>query len=226
MKLLIFGNGQIAELAEFYFREDKGIETAAFVVDGEHLSDPSFKGKPVVALETVSESLSPEEHEVFVALSYRHLNRLRAQKVAECKALGYRLTSYVSTRITSWSDLEVGENCFILEQQNIQPYCKIGNNVFLWSGNHIGHHSVIEDNCYVTSHVVISGNCRIGQGSFLGVNATLRDGITLGPECFVAMNAAVNNDLEEGSMVMTQGSKVIPADDRRARALRRQYFGL
>ena len=58
---------------------------------------------------------------------------------------------------TTWSDLDVGENTFVFEYNVIQPFVKIGNNVVLWSGNHIGHHVVIADHCFITSHVVISG---------------------------------------------------------------------
>jgi len=31
----------------------------------------------------------------------------------------------------------------------------IGNNVTLWSGNHIGHDAMIDDHGFITSHVVI-----------------------------------------------------------------------
>ena len=52
-----------------------------------------------------------------------------------------------------------GDNCFILEDNTVQPFVTIGNNVTLWSGNHIGHDSVIEDDCFISSHVVVSGTC-------------------------------------------------------------------
>ena len=35
---------------------------------------------------------------------------------------------------------------------------RIGNDVVLWSGNHIGHDSTIGDHCFIASHVVVSGN--------------------------------------------------------------------
>ena len=58
---------------------------------------------------------------------------------------------------------------------------KIGNNVVLWSGNHIGHNTVIRDNCFIASHVVISGFCEIGENCFLGVNSTVINNITIQP---------------------------------------------
>ena len=64
----------------------------------------------------------------------------------------------------------------------IQPNVRIGNDVILWSGNHIGHDSTIEDHCFIASHAVISGNVTIGEPyCFVGVNATFRDGVTVAP---------------------------------------------
>ena len=37
----------------------------------------------------------------------------------------------------------------------------------LWSGNHIGHHTTIDDHCFITSHVVISGNVNVMAYSLL-----------------------------------------------------------
>src|ERR1043165_1195159 len=109
-------------------------------------------------------------------MSPRGMNRAREAIYEGIKTRGYRCISYVSSKATV-CDNEIGENCFILEDNTIQPFTKIGNNVVLWSGNHIGHHGVIHDHVTFTSHVVMSGHCDIDRYTFLGVNATLRDGI-------------------------------------------------
>ena len=100
---------------------------------------------------------------MFVALSYAKLNAVRKEKYLAAKALGYRLASYVSPRATVLNDGRIGDNCFILEDNTIQPFVTIGNNVTLWSGNHIGHHSTIRDHCFIASHVVVSGGVEIGE---------------------------------------------------------------
>ena len=41
------------------------------------------------------------------------------------------MPSYISTKSATWPDLTVGSNCFILENQTIQPTVVIGNNVVL-----------------------------------------------------------------------------------------------
>src|SRR5205085_4920123 len=108
----------------------------------------------------------PDRFGFFVAVSYAKLKALRAERVAAARAAGYRLVSYLSSRATVFPGFEPGENCFILEDNTIQPFARVGENVTLWSGNHIGHHSVVEDDVFIASHVVVSGGVRkIGRAS-------------------------------------------------------------
>jgi sugar O-acyltransferase (sialic acid O-acetyltransferase NeuD family) len=193
-KLVIFGTGDIARLAHFYFTRDSEREVAAFTVDREYRSADSLWGLPLVEFETVKERFPPSEHELFVAVSYRRMNRLRAERYRAAKDLGYTLVSYVSSRCTFLTETPAGDNCFILENNTVQPFVTIGSNVTLWSGNHIGHDTVIEDHCFLASHIVVSGHCRIGAYSFIGVNATLRNGITIAPESLIGAGALVMKD--------------------------------
>ena len=107
---------------------------------------------------------------MFVAVSYTHLNRVRTKLYEQAKNKGYSLASYVSSKAFVWRNVEIGENCFIMENNVLQSNVKIGNNVTLWSGNHVGHRTVIRNNCFLSSHVTISGFCDIGENCFLGVN--------------------------------------------------------
>ncbi|MEM7033668.1 MAG: sugar O-acyltransferase, partial [Chloroflexota bacterium] len=72
----------------------------------------------------------------------RNVNRLRESFCKMLRADGYQLISYISPRASVMGDNEFGDNVFIFEDNTIQPYVKIGDGTILWSGNHIGHHSV------------------------------------------------------------------------------------
>ena len=184
-KLVIFGITDAAELAHYYFKTDSDFEVVAFTVDEAFRKADQFCGLPVVAFERVAEVYPPTTHQLFVALGYSKLNQVRKEKYLAAKALGYVLPSYISSRATVLNDGRIGDNCFMLEDNTVQPFVVIGNNVTLWSGNHIGHHSVIHDHCFLASHIVVSGRVEIGEACFLGVNATLRDHITVGENTIV-----------------------------------------
>ena len=192
--LVIFGAREIAELAHFYFTRDARRAVAAFAVDAEYLKETTFCGLPVSAMQEVQRAFPPQTHDFFVAVSYAGINALRAQKCAEARAKGYRLAAYLSTRATVWPGFEAPDNCFILEDNTLQPFATVGENVTLWSGNHIGHHASIGDHCFVTSHVVVSGGVTVGECCFLGVNATLRDRIVVGERCVVGAGALLLAD--------------------------------
>lgn len=192
--LVIFGAGQIAELACFYFTHDSDYTPVSFVVDREFIQVDTLMGLPVIPFDEMAQRFPPNEVHVFVALSYAKVNAVRASKFEALRSAGYQCASYVSSRATVFPDFQVGSNCFILEDNTIQPFVKIGDNVTLWSGNHIGHHSTIEDHCFVSSHVVVSGGVRIGPKCFIGVNSTIRDHVSIGERCVIGAGSLIDQD--------------------------------
>src|SRR4051812_48192252 len=108
--IVIFGTGEIAELADFYFSHDSHYQVVGFTVDAAFLKQAEFCGRPVVAFEQVVEKFSPERHAMFVAVSYSKINALRAAKLAEARAKGYPIATYVSSRATVFPGFEPKEN--------------------------------------------------------------------------------------------------------------------
>ena len=214
-RLIIFGAGDIARLAHYYFSRDSEHEVTAFTVDEKYRQAETFIDLPLVSFEEVVTRYPPEEYRMFVALSYARMNKLRSEKYFQAKEKGYELISYVSSRCTFLTDYPVGDNCLILEDNTIQPFVKIGNNVTLWSGNHIGHDAVIEDHCFLASHIVVSGYVRIGAYCFIGVNATLRNSITIAPETLIGAGAVIMNDTVAKGVYLPQRAQLFkkPSDE-------------
>lgn len=195
-KLVLVGAGEFSLIAYEYFTYDSNYEVAAFAVEREFIKEPEINGLPVVALESLTEIYDPTEYELFVAIPASQLNRLRTRLYLAAKDLGYSLATYVSSRAFVWRNATIGENCFIFEHNTVQPFVEIGNNVILWSGNHIGHRSVIRDNCFLSSHVVVSGYCDIGDSCFVGVNSTFNDHVSVARDCVIASGTLVTKSLK------------------------------
>jgi sugar O-acyltransferase (sialic acid O-acetyltransferase NeuD family) len=196
-KVVIFGLGAFAQVARVYLACDSPYEVVAFTVDRAYMNGEIAYGLPVVAFEEVERAYPPDQYDMLVAIGYGEGNALRAEKYEEAKAKGYELITYVNSRTAIWGEVEIGDNCFIFENETIQPFVKIGNDVVIWSGNHIGHHSTIGDHCFISSHVVISGGATVGPYSFLGVNSSLRDGVRIAKGSVIGMGAVVVKDTEE-----------------------------
>ncbi|HEY0381075.1 MAG TPA: acetyltransferase [Candidatus Elarobacter sp.] len=193
-KLIIVGDSAFAEIAWEYFTHESHYEVVAFAVEREYLKRDSLFGTPVVAFESLTETFDPAEHDVYVAMVYSQLNRLRTRLSKAAKAKGYGLASFVSPHAFVWRNVELGEHVFIFEDNTVQPFVKIGDNVVLWSGNHIGHHSTIGNNCFVSSHVVISGFVDVGENCFLGVNSTIANNVKIGKDCWLAPDVTIVKD--------------------------------
>lgn len=205
--LVIFGTHEIAQLAHFYFSSDSDYEVVAFTVDSAYLTEPSFCGLPVVPFEDLPRHYPPESHDLFIAVSYTKLNQVRKEKYLAGKAMGYRLASYISSRAVVLNEGRIGDNCFIFENNVIQPFVTIGNNVTLWSGNHIGHHSTLHDHCFLASHIVVSGGVEVGESCFIGVNVSLRDHIKVGERCVIGAGSLLLSNAEPEGVYMATATE-------------------
>ncbi|WP_019415893.1 acetyltransferase [Paenisporosarcina sp. TG20] len=196
-KLIILGIGKTAELAHYYFTNDSLFEVVAFTVDSKYVDIDTFCGLPVYEFENIETRFLVEDVYIFVAIANSQMNKIRENKIKEVRKKGYRLASYISTMATLFENVKLGEHCFILEDNTIQPFVEIGENNILWSGNHIGHHSKIGHNNFITSHVVVSGNTVIGNNCFIGVNSSLRDGIEIADESLIGAGSFISRNTEE-----------------------------
>jgi sugar O-acyltransferase (sialic acid O-acetyltransferase NeuD family) len=209
-KVVIFGTGDFARIAAVYLDVDSPHEVVAFTVNQAYLRDgDTLLDREIVAWETLGERFPPQDYALFVAIGFSNVNQARAGIYHEARERGYELISYVNSRADVWTEVEIGDNTFIFEENVIQPFVRIGSNVVLWSGNHVGHDSTIEDHCFIASHAVISGNVTIGEYSFVGVNATFRDGVTVGPRSVIGAGALIMKDTEEGAVHAVRGTEAI-----------------
>ena len=209
--LVIFGTRQIAEVCSYYFQHDSQYRVVAHTVDGAFLDADKFSGLPTVAFEDAAKRFAPADHDMFIAIGYGKMNKLRTEKFAAAKALGYTLARYISSKAITWPGLTVGENTFVMEANVIQPFATVGADTIIWAGNHIGHHARIGDHCFLASHIVVSGNVEIGDHCFIGVNATLRDGIKIAPRCLIGAGALMiknTNPDEVYAPTATEASRV------------------
>jgi sugar O-acyltransferase (sialic acid O-acetyltransferase NeuD family) len=201
-KVVVFGTKDLAELAHYYLTNDSEYEVVAFTVNKEYLENETFQPRGsekeyyVVPFEELENHYPPNEYLFFAPMTGVKMNNLRKNIYEEGKKKGYEYISYISSKATTFHN-KIGENCFIFENNTIQPFTEIGNNVVMWSGNHIGHHGKIEDHVFFTSHVVLSGHCHVKERAWLGVNATIRDYTTIGEGCLIAMGAMITKNTED-----------------------------
>jgi sugar O-acyltransferase (sialic acid O-acetyltransferase NeuD family) len=196
-RIVVVGAAEQASIAHEYFTHDSPHQVVAFSVESEYLNSDSFEGLPLVAFESLSEAYPPSEHSAFVAISSNRLNRVRRRLYLGIKERGYDCVSYVSSHAFVGIGSSVGENTFVFENNVIQRGVSIGDDVILWSGNHLGHHCAVEDHVFFASHVVIAGSARIGAGAYMGANSFVHEFVSVGADCIVGAGAVVLADTED-----------------------------
>jgi sugar O-acyltransferase (sialic acid O-acetyltransferase NeuD family) len=216
--VVIFGVGQLAEVAHFYITNDSEHNVVAFCVDRDYLKDNEFCGLPVVAYEDIEISYPPSDIKLFMPISYVKVNKVRKEKFEHAKSIGYDFISYISSKATYYGT-PVGENCFIFENNVIQPFTSIGDNCILWSGNHVGHHSKIGSHCFIASHVVISGSVEIGDLTFMGVNSTVRDNVSIGIENVIGAGSLILDNTDNRAVYSPKGTEKSRVPSNRLRGI-------
>lgn len=208
-KAVIFGTGSFSELVYYYLTNDSEYEVVAFTATSDSIENETFFDLPLRAFETIEKEYPSNEYEMFIAIGYVQLNKVRERFYNEAKDKGYTLLTYISSKSSTFTE-KVGDNCFIFEDNTVQPFVEIGNNVILWSGNHIGHHTKIESHNFIASHAVVSGHCIIKEHSFIGVNATIRDEIVIEKENIIGAGSLILKNTKEKEVYVAKRTDVFP----------------
>ena len=208
-KLIIFGIGELGKLSYYYFKNDSNYKIVAFTADKKFVIQNKFCDLPLVEFEKIVDLYPPQSYKIFIAIGYNKMNKIREKKYKLAKDLGYEFASYISREATVLTNQPIGENCLILENNTIQPFVKIKNNVILWSGNHIGHGTIIEDNCYISSQVVISGNVHLKENVFIGVNASIRDSIIIEKESLIGAGAVIMENTQPKGVYVPEKTRCL-----------------
>jgi len=208
-KVVIFGTGELAQRIFFYLK-DSDDQVIAFCANKSKIDKEKLLGLPVIAFENIKETFPPTEFSMFIALAYSEMNKKRTKFFNEAKNKGYELYSFVHPSTKIWDEFEMGENCFILANNVIQPFVKIGNNVLIGSNNLISHNTTIGDNCFITSNVTMGGHITMGKNCFVGLSATINQRIKIGDECIIGAGTIITKDINDKEVYAENSSKKLP----------------
>ena len=208
-KIIIFGTGELAQRI-FYYLQDSDDQVVAFCANKSKIDKEELLGLPIITFENIEEKFPPSEFSMFIALAYSEMNKKRTKFFEEAKNKGYELYSYIHPSTKIWDKFEMGENCFILANNVIQPFVKIGDNVLIGSNNLISHNTTIDDNCFITSNVTIGGHVTIGKNCFVGLSSTINQRIKIGNECIIGAGTIISKNVNDKEVYAENSSKKLP----------------
>ena len=203
--IVIFGTGEIAQLADFYFAHDSSHQVVGFTVDEAYLTHAEFCGRPVVPFEHVEEMFPPGEYGLFVALSYAKINASGRRKCAADEGLSTRLLCEQSghdvPRIHARPELlHPGGQHDPADRPHWRQRHAMERELYRPPLGHRGQR-------LRRFARVVSGGVRRGEGSFVGVNVTIRDHFHIGRMSVLGARALVLDDESELAVAPPRGSE-------------------
>lgn len=196
-KIVIIGDGEIAQIAFEYFMSDSKYLVKAFAVEKIYRKREELFGLPVIDLEDIVEKYPKENYSVFVAISFIDLNGVRRRIFEMVKKMGYMCVSYISSKAYCYPDVVLGENVFVFENATIQRGVIIGDNSFIWHGAMVSHRSVIGKNCWIAPACAIAGFSIIRDNCMLGINSTILDNVVISEDTMIGAGAVCLKDIKE-----------------------------
>lgn len=211
-EIVIYGNGQVAELAMTRFMADSPHRVVGFTVDGALIRQPVLHGLPVVPFEDVERHFPTDRVQMFVAVGPTHCNRIRAERFDQARRRGYQFASYVSSRAVVANGVVMGESTAIGEGVIVQPFVRLGDNVHIGTASVVSHHCVLGDHSFLAVGCLLAGNVAVGARSFLGARATVRDHVKIGEASVVGTGVTVLRNVAAASVLVAPEPMLLPVD--------------
>lgn len=193
MDIIIYGNGDFAELMDYYFTSDSDYNVLGFCVEREYMQGKTFSGKPLVAFEEVEKHYPAEKIKMFVAIGYKSM-RLRADLYKKTVAKGYMHVNYISSKCSIDKSCIVGKNNAVLQGVVLEPFSIVGNNNIINTRSTICHHAKVGNDCFIAAHSLIGGYTIIKDNCFLGFSSTVLQKLVIERETLIAAGAVVNKN--------------------------------
>lgn len=189
--IVVFGNLASASLASYLIEQDTPYKVVGFTVDKAYIEQSVYDGKPLVPFEELEHHFLPGEVRLLIPMGYQKINAARRDKFTSARHRGYEFISYISSRASTWPNVQLGSNCLIYEHAILQPFSVIGDNCIIRSGAHVSHHCEIRDHVFIAAEVAMGGKVKVGEQSFLGVGSVIIDSIELAARTFVGAGAVI-----------------------------------
>lgn len=184
-------------------------DVCAFTVDDFCIKgEKEFCSLPLVPFSCIEKEFSPKEYKMISAIGFLEMNELREKKHKEAKEKGYEFVSYIDKSVQIHDDVEIEENCVVLDFVSIHPSAKIKKGTFISGNVNIGHDCIIEPFNWINAGVSMAGGCKVGKGCFFGVNSCLAHGVKLGERNFIAAGTVINKNTLDDEVYISEPSQV------------------
>lgn len=207
--LIVIGNGSYARMMKRYIELTEFGQVSAYAVEPAFIQERKLDGLPVIPLERLKETFSPEECALIMGIGYTKMGKVRKDNFKRCKAWGFSFENYVHPTVIMEKNVILGEGNNILEGVILEEGVVLGNANLLFGGSLIAHETAVGD--YNTFSVkAVAAECSVIKNHcFIGAAAVIKDHVTI--QDYVLLGAAAYGfqDMEAYSVVVPAKSVVL-----------------
>ena len=95
----------------------------------------------------------------------------------------------------------IGDSCifreFVTINSGIHKQTKVGNNVYMLRGSHLGHDVEVENKVTISCNVMVGGHATIKEGANIGLSAVIHQHLTVGAFCMIGMGSVVTTHVPD-----------------------------
>ena len=93
----------------------------------------------------------------------------------------------------------IGDSCifreFVTINSGIHGHTKVGNNVYMLRGSHLGHDVEVENKVTISCNVMVGGHATIKEGSNIGLSTVIHQHRIIGSYTMIGMGSVVTKDV-------------------------------
>jgi len=145
-EIVIYGDSDFAEQVKYQLDSDERYKVISFTVDESKYVKDRFLDLPVIPFQLLGNYYKKDEINIFVAIGYTKMNKIREKVLKEIENEGYILLTYISKKSFVSKNVYIGAGSYIAEFVSIGSNAQIGKGVIILSNSSIAHNIKIFTN--------------------------------------------------------------------------------
>ena len=98
-------------------------------------------------------------------------------------------------------EAQIGPGSVVMALVAVNASAVVGEAVILNTGCSVDHDNFIEDGAHISPGAHLAGGVSVGSCSWVGIGSSIREGITIGPDCMIGAGSVVVRDVPPASKV-------------------------
>jgi len=204
MDIYLFGTNNLSRILTKEMQRDERYNIIGVTANREYVDASEFYGFPLVPFE----DLAAKGGRLSILNCVCYSDHFSKRKLIDDMIVdaGCQLVSYIHPEARVCEDVEYGEGCVFMGRSTVLSLANLGRGNIVWDA-FVGHDVSVGDYNYITTGAVCAGGSSIGNNCFIGINSAVNNHVRIASNTTVGGGVFVRKDTEEYE-ILAQGKPV------------------